>query len=122
MGNLDGLAGLPGGIRFQHREQARLAIALGGVALPGRAVILAQLEQGRLPGARLGLCLAQRDQVALDITPAVNLNEAGQGHWHHSGSSSASPATSSLSVGEMSRNPQSGQSSSNWQDQVSDHS
>ena len=76
----------------------------------------------RLPGTRLGLCLAQRDQVAPDITPAVNLNEAGKGHWHHSGSSSASPATSSLSVGEMCRHPQSGQSSSTWQDQVSDHS
>jgi hypothetical protein len=44
---------------LQHGEQARLAVALGGVALAGGPVILAQGEQCRLPRGRRRLGAAQ---------------------------------------------------------------
>ena len=67
-------------ISLQHGEQARLAVALGGVALAGGPVILAQGEQRRLllDGRCLGA--AQRHQVAPQIAAAVDLDKAGQGH------------------------------------------
>jgi hypothetical protein len=43
-------------------------------------VIFAQLEQGWLFGAGLGLRLAQCHQIASDIAAAVDVDEAGQGH------------------------------------------
>jgi hypothetical protein len=64
----------------QLREQARLAVALGGVALAGGPVIFAQSEQRWLlrGGYRLGA--AKRHQVAPEIAAAVDLDEAGQDH------------------------------------------
>src|SRR5208282_4531065 len=65
-------------------EQARLAVALGGVAFAGRAVIFAQREKGRLPGSRFGLLVVEPDQVAPEIAAAVDVDKAGT--WHDAGS------------------------------------
>ena len=40
---------------LQHSEQARLLVAIGSVALTGRAMVFVELEQGGLPGARCRL-------------------------------------------------------------------
>jgi hypothetical protein len=52
---------------LQHGEQARLAVALGGVALAGGPVILAQGEQRGLHSGGHRLGAAQRHQVAPQI-------------------------------------------------------
>lgn len=70
-----GALSMPGGSAapFMLGEQARLTIALGGVALAGWPVILVQLEQGWLFGAGLGLRLAQGDEIAPEIAAAIEI-------------------------------------------------
>jgi hypothetical protein len=60
-------------------EQARLAVALLGVALAGWPVILMQFEKGGLLGPRHRLGAAQHHQVAPKIAAAVDVDGAGQG-------------------------------------------
>ena len=113
-------AGAFGPVRAQlgGGEEARLAVTLGGAAFAGRAMILAQREQGRLFGPGRCLGVSQGYEIAPVMAAAVDLDGAGEGHRYSSSPASAS----SLSQGQMCLKPQLGQSSSTWHNQVSDHS
>jgi hypothetical protein len=68
-------------VPFKHGKQRRLAIALGGGALAGRPMIVAQGKQGRLPGLRqfprLKLLAVQLAQAL--PTVGVTVNNEGVG-------------------------------------------